>query len=325
MPFPDALQEFRTETGVRPARYGMYTGATVNAVTRSGTNKLHGSLFEFARHHSLNAIPYFNQTEHGGLGGDDGLVRHQAGGSAGGALLKDKLFFFGGLQYTNQKITPLTTNQIVPTQEVLRGDFRRIMSAACRGGTARTLGAPYVDNQINPALFSPFALQLLRFIPTADPAYDPDGCGRYPLAIPNDSVEQQVIGRLDYQVNTNNRVFGRYFFTQLQPRRRIRQPVQSESVVREWQRAGNQEPHAHVRWRLGSGDHASVVRLVPRVARRHDRTPRAGQRIADVHDAGRQYLSVHEQRWSELLQWGHRRMERQRLSWHVLHHDAVAL
>src|SRR4030095_896740 len=75
------------------------------------------------------------------------------------------------------------------------------------------LGAPFCDNQISPRQFTPFALQLLRFIPVADPAYDPDGCGRYPLAIPNNSVEQQVIGRLDYQINVNNRVFGRYFFS----------------------------------------------------------------------------------------------------------------
>ena len=49
MPFPDALQEFKVETGVRPARYGIYTGATVNAVTKSGTNSFHGTLFEFLR------------------------------------------------------------------------------------------------------------------------------------------------------------------------------------------------------------------------------------------------------------------------------------
>ena len=213
MPFPDALQEFRTETGVRPARYGMFTGATVNAVTRSGTNQHRGTGFLFGRHHAFNAIPYFNQIEHGGLGGDDGLVRSQAGGTFGGPLKTDKLFFFGGVQFTKQDISPTTTNAIVPTQEVLRGDFTRIMSAACRGGTARTLGAPFVNNRIDPALYSPFALNLLRFIPTADPAYDPDGCGRYPLAIPNDSVEQQFIGRIDYQVTGNARVFGRYFYT----------------------------------------------------------------------------------------------------------------
>ena len=53
MPFPDALEEFKVETGVRPARYGIYTGATVNAVTKAGTNSLHGNLFEFLRDHRL--------------------------------------------------------------------------------------------------------------------------------------------------------------------------------------------------------------------------------------------------------------------------------
>ena len=213
MPFPDALQEFRTETGVRPARYGMYTGATVNAVTRSGSNQVHGTVFDFARHHAFNAIPYFNQKEHSGSGQDDGLKRNQAGGTIGGPLMKDRLFFFGGVQITNQEISPQTVNQIVPTQEVLRGDFNKVMSAACRGGTARQLGFPFVSNQVDPSLFSPFALKLLKFIPVADPAYDPDGCGRYPLAIPNNSVEQQVIGRADFQLTKNARVFGRYFFT----------------------------------------------------------------------------------------------------------------
>jgi hypothetical protein len=87
------------------------------------------------------------------------------------------------------------------------------MSAACRGGTAQQLGPPFVNNQIDPSLFSPFALTLLKFIPVADPAYDPDGCGRYPLAIPNDNVEQQAIGRGDFQATTNARFFARYFFT----------------------------------------------------------------------------------------------------------------
>src|SRR5438093_5423024 len=213
MPFPDALQEFRTGSGVRPARYGMFTGATVNTVTRSGANQFHGTAFDFARHHEFNAIPFFNQTEHGGSGKDDGLKRNQAGGTLGGRVVKDKLFFFGGLQVTNQAISPQTTNQIVPTQEVLRGDFSRVMSAACRGGTAQQLGFPFVNNQVDPSLFSPFALKLLKLLPVADPATDPDGCGRYPLAIPNNSVEQQVIGRADFQLTTNARLFGRYFYS----------------------------------------------------------------------------------------------------------------
>ena len=159
IPFPDALQEFNVESGVRSARFGMSTGATVNAVTRSGTNAFHGNVFDFVRDHHFNSIRYFERKENGGLGRDDGLKRNQFGGTFGGPIIKDKLFFFFGTQITKNHIVPLTNDAIVPTLEVRNGDFRRIMSAACRGGTARTLGAPFVNNQIDPALYHPISLQ----------------------------------------------------------------------------------------------------------------------------------------------------------------------
>ena len=213
MPFPDALQEFKTENGVRNARYGMSTGATVNAVTKSGGNAFHGSAFDFVRDHRFNSIRYFEQKKNGGLGRDDGLRRNQAGGTFGGPLKKDKLFFFAGTQITNTRIAPTAGDQTVPTAEVRRGDFTRIMSAACRGGTARTLGAPFVNNQIDPALFHPISVKMMNMLPMPDPALDPDGCGRYVLQIPNNSDEQQYIGRTDYQLTPNQRVFGRVFYT----------------------------------------------------------------------------------------------------------------
>jgi hypothetical protein len=55
MPFPDALQEFKLETSALPAQYGHHSAAAVNAITKSGTNELHGSLFEFVRNGELNA------------------------------------------------------------------------------------------------------------------------------------------------------------------------------------------------------------------------------------------------------------------------------
>ncbi len=213
MPFPDALQEFNVESGVRSARFGMSTGATVNAVTRSGTNTFRGGGFIFGRHHAFNAIRYFDRQENGGLGRDDGLRRNQGGGTFGGPIVRDRLFFFLGTQLTDTKIAPVAGDQFVPTAEVRRGDFRRIMSAACRGGTARTLGAPFVGNQIDPSLYNPISLKIMNMLPVPDPAIDPDGCGRYVLAIPNDSTEQQYLGRVDYQVNSKHRVFGRYFYT----------------------------------------------------------------------------------------------------------------
>ncbi len=117
------------------------------------------------------------------------------------------------MQVTNTRIAPLAGDQIVPTEEVRRGDFRRIMSAACRGGTARTLGAPFVNNQIDPSLYHPISLKIMNMLPLPDPALDPDGCGRYVLQIPNNSDEQQYIGRVDYQMTQNQRVFGRWFYT----------------------------------------------------------------------------------------------------------------
>ena len=94
IPFPDALQEFRTESGVRDARYGMSTGATVNAVTKSGTNEFHGNVFDFVRDAKFNSIALFEQTENGGLGRDDGLRRNQFGGTLGGPIIARQAVLF---------------------------------------------------------------------------------------------------------------------------------------------------------------------------------------------------------------------------------------
>jgi hypothetical protein len=213
IPFPDALQEFNVQSGARDARFGMSTGATVNAVTRSGTNTFHGGMFDFVRDHNFNAIRYFERKENGGLGRDDGLRRNQFGGTIGGPIMKDKLFFFFGTQITKNHIVPLNNDVIVPTAEVRAGDFTRIMSAACRGGTARTLGAPFVNNRIDPSQYHPISVAIMNMVPTADPAYDKDGCGRYLLALPNDSTDQQYVSRVDYQLSANKRVYVRDFFT----------------------------------------------------------------------------------------------------------------
>ncbi|HVG84598.1 MAG TPA: carboxypeptidase-like regulatory domain-containing protein, partial [Vicinamibacterales bacterium] len=91
LPFPDALQEFKVESGVRPARYGVLPGATVNAVTKAGANDFHGTGFGFFRDHSLNARNAFATT-------DDGLSRQQWGGTVGGPVALNRVFFFGGYQ-----------------------------------------------------------------------------------------------------------------------------------------------------------------------------------------------------------------------------------
>jgi hypothetical protein len=204
LPFPDVVQEFSALTSTIPAQYGGHAGAVVNVVTKSGTNKLHGSLFEFLRNGATNARNTFAARR-------DTLNRNQFGGAVGGPILKDKLFFFAGYQGTRVRTAPPTSTFYVPTAAVLAGDFSTMASSAC--GTARTIkdpttGQPFSPtNTIPPARFNSEALALVnKYIPTTT-----DPCGKILVAIPNPSGEDQGIGRLDWTRSERHNIFGRYF------------------------------------------------------------------------------------------------------------------
>ncbi len=93
LPFPDALQEFSAVLTAVPAQYGMHSSATVNAITKSGSNEFHGDAFEFVRNGDFNARSFYAPRR-------DPLKRNQFGGVLGGPIRKDKLFFFGAIQDT---------------------------------------------------------------------------------------------------------------------------------------------------------------------------------------------------------------------------------
>src|SRR4051812_8575832 len=208
LPFPDALQEFRVATSGLTAQNGMHSGASVNAITKSGSNRFTGNLFEFNRDHRFNAIDPFAKVVNGKKV-DDGLSRNQWGGTAGGPIVRDKLFFFGGYQGTNQHQVPASNIAFVPTEAMLRGDFTTFASAKCNGGTPITLRAPYVNNRVDPAQFSPAALKLVSYLPKAD---DQD-CGQVTYGQPADRKQGQGIGRVDYQLSSKHAIFGRYMAT----------------------------------------------------------------------------------------------------------------
>src|SRR5947208_13480193 len=108
LPFPDALQEFKVETSALNAQSGTHSGATVSSVTKSGSNTFHGDLFEFLRNSVLNGKdPIGHESDH--------LKRNQFGGTIGGPIKKDKLFFFGAFQGTALRQTPTNAIEFVPT------------------------------------------------------------------------------------------------------------------------------------------------------------------------------------------------------------------
>ena len=155
LPFPEALQEFKVETSALPAQYGHHSAAAVNAVTKSGTNTISGTLFEFFRDDALNATDPFAPLGPDGKRRKDGLNRNQFGGAIGGPIVRDQVFFFAAYQRTRIRRVPATAFQFVPTPAMLNGDFTAIASAACNTGGAITLLAPFMDNRVRPsALFS---------------------------------------------------------------------------------------------------------------------------------------------------------------------------
>ena len=107
LPFPDAIQEFKVETSSLPAQYGYHSAGAVNVVTKSGGNEIHGDAFEFVRNYLFNARNSFQPLR-------DSLKRNQFGGTIGGAIKKNKLFFFGGYQGNIVKSSPTATVAFVP-------------------------------------------------------------------------------------------------------------------------------------------------------------------------------------------------------------------
>jgi hypothetical protein len=208
-PFPDALQEFSVETSALSARFGTHPGATVNVVTRSGSNQFHGDLFEYLRNGNVNARNFFAPRH-------DTLKRNQFGGTLGGKIIADKLFFFGGTQVTRQRSDPPSTISHVLTQSALNGDFSTLASAPCQSSNrAVTLrnpstGVPYANNFIPVSQFNPSALKLATgYVPVSS-----DPCGQITYGIPTTGDEEQVIGRVDWIQNSKHSLFGRYFIAQ---------------------------------------------------------------------------------------------------------------
>jgi len=207
-PFPDALQEFSVETSSLPARNGLHPGGVVNLVTKSGTNSLHGNVFEFYRGGAFNA----KRTAFGPAGSpaattNDTLLRNQFGGTIGGKIIADKLFFFAGYQGTRQhSSTPASTHTF--TQAALNGDFTSLASAGCQSNKkAKTLTGPFSGNKVNPGLFDNAASKLASggFIPVSN-----DPCGLLSYSIPAIDNEDMIVGRMDYVFNQKHTLYGRY-------------------------------------------------------------------------------------------------------------------
>ena len=205
-PFPEALQEFKVETSALTAQYGYHSAAVVNAVTRSGTNAIHGSGFEFLRDDSMNARDPFAAIGPDGKKRSDGLNRNQFGGSFGGPIVRDQVFYFAAYQRTRVRRVPTSSFQFVPTAAMLAGDFTAFASPQCQSGrTIAPLRAPFAGNRVDPSLFSPASLKLVSLL-----GVTPDNaCGQVFFDRVDNNDEHLFTGKVDYSINANHTVFAR--------------------------------------------------------------------------------------------------------------------
>jgi len=195
-PNPDALEEFSVQTSSYSADKGRNAGAMVNAVTRSGTNRFHGSLFEFARNEKLNARNFFANDV-------PPFKRNQFGGTAGGPVRKDKTFFFATLQRWTERSAPGSVTATVLTEAQRKGDF----SAATKP-LKDPLGGNFPGNVIPPArLYAPSLKFLEAFVPLPNRPQ-----GMLTSASGQIRDDNQFVTKIDHRLSNANQLSGRLLY-----------------------------------------------------------------------------------------------------------------
>ena len=207
----DAIGEFRILTHGANAEFGGALGSTTNIITRSGTNHIHGTLWEFLRNDVLDANNYFAQTK-------EPLKQNQFGAAAGGPLKRDKTFIFGFYEgfLNRQGKTALTT---VPSNKQRTGDFSELCPEGFSGGFCTNpahqlfnvfANAPYPNNQVPQVQFSSISKNLLSFFPTPNVGTNLFSTTQ---TLRNDSDEFGI--KVDHYLDPRDTLSFRYVFSQL--------------------------------------------------------------------------------------------------------------
>lgn len=190
----DAIAEFRILTGTAPPEYGGTGGATTTVVTRSGSNEFHGALYEFLRNDKLDTRNFFSSRV-------EPLKQNQFGGTAGGPIRRDRLFFFGYYEgFRNRQ--GLTTSSVVPTALERTGDFSDLNGPLLNLAAG---GTPFPGNKIPPQAISPIALNVLNLYPLGNVSPS-----IYRTTVVGNNYYDQAGGRFDYNLSSNDQLFARY-------------------------------------------------------------------------------------------------------------------
>jgi hypothetical protein len=224
LPNPDALEEFRVETSDFAAQYGHFSASVVTAVTKSGTNSFHGSLFEFNRNTDYNANPW------------DSTIklpyhRNNYGGVVGGPIKHDKAFFLFSYAGLRQVVGQLLTGGIVPTALERQGDFTADPFTVYMPGTAKTTkvqvdgtnsspncGTPRLNcvpsNLLDPTAATMFSQSLIPLPNPASGSTAPlsKGGETFTGAFTGPTQDNEYLGKFDEALSGKDHLAVTYFF-----------------------------------------------------------------------------------------------------------------
>jgi hypothetical protein len=239
VPNPDTLEEFKVTSSNYDARFGNASGAMMEAATKSGTNQIHGSAFEYLRNDFFNAADPFT--------GINAPIRwNQFGGTLGAPIIKNKLFGFFGYQGTRRNLSAAEITN-VPTEAERSGDLTALLGAyICADGSTSATGcaapayamttqgnqvparagmvfdprsgnadgsgrrAVSTNGQVNVLTPEAPMTKLLSYIPLPNFGAPGQIFNNFATTVPETSNADQYDGRVDYNINDKHHIFGRY-------------------------------------------------------------------------------------------------------------------
>ncbi len=197
-PSVDAIQEFKVVTSPYSAEYGRSPGAAVSVSTKSGTNGLKGTLYDFFRNQNFDSKDFFSIRANAAKPAND---QNQYGGNLGGPIVRDRAFFFGDFEGTR-----ITRGVIRSTQVPTVNERAGIFASTVRDPLT---GLPFPNNTIPSSRIDPYAAAIIGLVPAPN---QPGADNFFRTADLIDNSER-LLTRFDYKPRTNDSIFGRYIYS----------------------------------------------------------------------------------------------------------------
>jgi Carboxypeptidase regulatory-like domain len=213
---PDFIQEVKIETSNFSAEFGRTSGPAFNIVTKGGSNRFHGSAFEFVRNNIFDARPYFSAVK-------THLVYNDFGYSIGGPIFRDRLFFFGGEEFKRLRQQQAPTTFSAPSTDMLKGHFANLTTTS-NGVTTPVIlhfpgtSTPIPNNDVS-SLITPDGKAIANVYTTMEAlgAFTDSVAGATTLPANNLLISpsnplnfREDLVRLDFKINSKNSIFGRW-------------------------------------------------------------------------------------------------------------------